>query len=241
MKRRWLCAFALASLPFTGTLEAQRLAVIQGMSGYAYGSGYMSAFSTQLSNRFGGAVDIYNDWNVPLPGATAVFVWLRNPSDVLSVNEVSNLQGWIASGARVAAFTENYGWSGSWNPSMIGAMGGTDCSTTNYSNAAGTPLVLNALTAGITSIGTQGAPGCAGGGTALFSNTFATLYGNNALLLSDLNTLDTFQQGISPQNVQWGNNVADWLYNTVPEPGSILLVASGLAGVAFAARRRRRG
>ena len=93
------------------------------------------------------------------------------------------------------------------------------------------------LTAGV-AVTLVDSAGVAAGGTALFDQNWATLWGENVLTLLDVNAFSNAMWGTG-NNAQFALNVAAWLADSTatPIPGAAWLLGSGLAGL-IALRRR---
>ena len=223
-------AFALCAL--TGASAAQDLVVIQGAdpsSSRFYGGAGWSQLSADIDAVFNSVnVSANLDDAGALAAADALWVDQRWTAGTLSGSEIAALQAFIDSGRRVVMIGENSVWS-TWNTQILSTVGGTFAGD---SNGLATPTgAVPALTAGVGSIGLSAA-GVASGGTALFDINFATLWGDNAVSVLDINIWQN--TNYSGDNQQFGRNVIEWL--AVPAPGSAAL--AGIAGLAVVRRRR---
>lgn len=207
------------------------------VSGFYVGASSLTNFSADLAAEPGGYTigSIANSADVA--AATSVLVMLRNSGDVLSVDEKSNLSDALSAGKNVVLIGEWYGW-GMWDNSILGFAGGA--TVAGASQNAVTPVVNNALTAGVSSIQLIAAGHAVGGsgGTSLFTENFATLWGANLLTVLDINVFDD-----NHGNIQWEQNVADYLaapVSATPLSASLPLFASGLSALGLLGWWRKR-
>lgn len=253
--RRTLLAVAAIAAFATSAAAQPKMLVRQPSSylGYGYGNYSWNAFTSIFNNAFGGASNITVTSGLSsgaLAGYNALMLSLPTLPDspwLLSASEVAEVSSFLNAGGRMYVFGENNAWQ-NWDnqiASIVGATVGSSCFYGN-TNAVGTSGLLN----GVNSIY---AP-CAneftslGGGTKLFANDVAALFGptQNALVYLDVNICDDSYIGTA-DNRQFCSNIGGWLSGeidpptTVPEPGTWVLMATGLAGVLTIKRRRRNG
>jgi hypothetical protein len=237
-----LIVFVLALL-FVTTASAGTLLISQETpySGYGYSLGAWSTFTGDINAAFGGA------GNVTVNGAdlnnlaymmtfSALMVDARQPyGQVLSATEISNITAYEATGRRVLLIGENSNWS-AWNTSILATVGGTFGGDSPYGVL--NRVVNNSITAGSPTLNVSG-DGFAVGGTALYSDNVLTQWGaGNVVSLLSVNVQ---QDGMS--NDAFDNNLAIWLASGnapagTPEPGTLLLLASGMLGLGFSLRRK---
>ncbi|SEL93466.1 VPLPA-CTERM protein sorting domain-containing protein [Syntrophus gentianae] len=203
-----------------------------GALGYGYGYSSWTNMTNALDTATGNQVTVVSNFSNLSQMMTYDALWLdqRWTSGSLAATEVSNIASFIATGRKVVMIGENSSWT-SWNNQILGIVGGTFA---GESSATAYPIVFNSLTNGISSIDLPTA-GLANGGTALFDQNFATLWGSNVLTLLDVNVLDN-----SYGNAQFETNVANWVADSgpvVPIPAAVWLLGSGLIGL-FGLRRK---
>ena len=207
---------------------------------YGYGLGYWTGTTAALNSAFGAGNITVNA--TPLNDLTYLMsfdsLWITptQPGDLgLTSTEIANVQAFIASGRRVALIGENSSWA-AWNNSILSIVGGSyngiDTSATL------TPVIVNDLTVGIASLATV-FDGVASGGTPLFSENVATLWGasQNVLSLLSVNVLDD-GTGAAAGDIQFKINLANWLAASVPEPSAAALTGLGLLLVTRTRRRQ---
>jgi hypothetical protein len=200
-----------------------------GQLDYGYGYADWTGFTNDLNANFASVTVVTTFENLAqLLAADSILVDQRWTNGALSALEVSNLSTCIASGKRVLLVGENSTWQ-AWNDQILGIVGGSFAG-----DGGGILSVVNPdpiLTAGVNSIQPI-SPGLAGGGTSLFTQNVATLWGSNVMTLLDVNVVDDTFAGLA-NNRQFAKNTAKWL--SVPTPGSLPL----LVVAALGARRRR--
>jgi hypothetical protein len=211
---------------------------------YGYGGGGWTSITSMLNaaDTVQEVVDFSNATQVSSADALWIDLGPISGSGFLSAGEVTNIANFIASGKRVVMIGENTSWT-SWNNQILGVVGGTAANST--SNGFASTATANALTNGVTGIyiPSGGLTSTAIGGTALFSQNVATLWGSeqNVLTLLDVNVYsDTYLS--QPDNTEFAANTVAWITEdiseVVPEATSILAWSIlALTGLAAASRR----
>ncbi len=247
----------LVLLLMSGQASATSILVSDGAGAYGgFGYGYdpyWGSMTTAMDAASGNNVTVtsyLNDLD-ELMGYDALFLNLRNTysaSDFLGATEISNISAFIATGRRVVMMGENHNWA-AWDSQILGIAGGTYGSS---ANGILTSVVSNELTNGAGSVEIFGSRQ-ANGGTALYSQNFATLWGDNVVTILDINIFSDGKWGVQ-DNAVFGTNVATWLANSesaagsgsggggsapVPEPATMSLLIMGLAGMAVRRHRKK--
>lgn len=204
---------------------------------YGYGVAGWSNFSAVLDAATGDQVDVAANFEnlSQVLGYDAIMLDVRQSTSTLTVTEISNITAFRNTGRRMVLFGENTSWAG-WNEQVLSIAGGA--ANGGYFGAA-SAVGGNPLTQGVSSIWLS-ASGLASGGTSLFNQNWATLWGDNILTLLDINFHSDALWG-SYDNARFASNVASWAADAmaVPAPAAIWLLGSALA--AFIGFRRRFG
>jgi hypothetical protein len=160
-------------------------------------------------------------------------LWLDQrwvPPVLLSATELANIQAFLATGRRAVMIGENNAWT-TWNQQILGLVGGS------YAGEAPrdivTPLPVHPeLTQGVGPISfVQNSHGTAAGGTQLFTQNWATLWGNQVVTVLDVSP---FEPSTPATSVEFRQNVVNWLA-AVPEPSCCTM---GLIGLVWWVRMR---
>jgi len=230
-------AFADSVLVRDGTNEG-------GQGGY--GDANWSILTGLLDAATGNQVTVAADFTNNAQVQSFDALWVNTgsydpfPSTNLNAAEIANIQQCLDAGKCVVLFGENTSWT-RWNTNILSVVGGSQAG-----GAGGNlnTVFAHALTAGVNTINVPAGASASVGGTSLFSQNVATLWGGslNALTFLDSNTL---QNGFinNADNLQFGRNLTDWIASShgdpVPEPGSFALLGLGLVGFVVARHRRR--
>lgn len=204
--------------------------------GYGYGLGSWTAFDAAINTAFNNNVTLYgsdlNDLNY-MEQFDALMVVARQPyGQGLSATEIANITAYIGTGRRVFLIGENSAWA-SWNNSILATVGGS-YSGNDTSNTLNR-VVVNDITMNSPVLYTI-ADGIATGGVSLYDLNVLTLWGDNVVSLLSINVLD---DSYGAGNAAFKTDMANWLASSgVPEPGTLLMLGSGIAGVAALLRRK---
>ena len=209
------------------------------------GGDWDTAFTNALANEPGGYTIGQISDPLQVESASAILVVYRNPfggPDTLSPTEISNLSNFLASGRHVVIVGEG-NFFDTWNNSILAfassIAGGSAPTLGSPFNGNVSPIVSNALTAGVSTFNLQGGGIVAGGGgTALFDHNFATLWGPNLLTVLDAQVFRNLAAAGSGDAV-FRENLADFL-GPVPLPGALPLMLSVLGGGWLVRRLRLR-
>lgn len=208
------------------------------MGGYGFSSysNWTSAVNAAFENNVDKVSNFQNSNKID--GHDAVIVNLRSPSYSLKAKEVANLTSFIASGGRVLLIGENNAWK-TWNTSLLSLVGGTY--DADEFDGVTTSLLSHPLLAGVGDVSVHSGSS-ATGGTSLFNNGFANLWGvGNVLTVQDANIFSNEFWG-EADNAIFARNVADWLAGSnvaTPIPGAAWLLGTGLFGLVGIRRMRR--
>jgi len=213
-----------------------------GTGGYGYGFSSWGNFTAALDTATGNQVTTTGNFNnlTQMLSYDSLFLDQRWTGGSLSSTEVSNITSYIGTGRRVVMMGENSSWT-SWNNQVLGIVGGSFAGNASSSTSAS---VSNEITNGAPELSLPGA-GSANGGTALYDQNFATLWGLNVLTVLDVNVWQDSRWNTSNGGV-FGTNVANWLAadiegsSPVPEPATLALMGLGLAGLGFRKHRNKK-
>ena len=229
----WILVFSLL-LGGLSAAEADMLASTGNQySGYGYGNNYWDNMTTALNNACPNIDTASNFENLTqMLSYDALWLDARQTTSLLSTTELSNLSTFIGTGRRVVLMGENDNWTG-WNNQILALGGG---SYGSHYNGIASPVVDNELTNGVSTVYLPTA-GRAVGGTALFDQNFATLWGDNVLTVLDINFFSDYYW-TTEDNQVFAQNVANWVCaSTVPLPGTVWLLSVGIAGLAVIRRK----
>ena len=201
--------------------------------GYGYGNIDWTNMTTALNNACRNIATTPNFENLTqMLSYNAIWLDLRQLSvnSLLSATELSNIAAFMATGRKVVLMGENNSWT-LWDNQILGLVGS---SLDNEFNGTVNAIVANALTAGVSTIDLVFG-GTAVGGTALFDQNFATLWGSNVLTVLDVNVFDDVYWNNNDNSI-FAQNVAQWIC-PVPLPGTFWLLGLGLTGL-WAGRKK---
>jgi MYXO-CTERM domain-containing protein len=235
---------AVVALCVTASASATNILLSSsgGTLGYGYGYSQWDNMTAALNTASGNGVTVTSDFTNLAQMLAADALWLdqRWTSGSLSGTELTNLSTFISTGKRVVMIGENSAWT-SWDNQILGLVGG---SFVGNGTGTATAIYSHALTAGVTSVTLPTAGlSTVSGGTALFNQNWATLWGanQNVLTLLDINIVSDGDWS-SANNAVFATNVAQWVSatpeNNVPEGGSTVAMM-GLAALALAGARRK--
>lgn len=241
------CLFLLASLAQAASLYVTNTGYIDQSHGYQGSS--KDQFSGYLDNEFGTvSTGGLNDLQAMLEH-DALWVTLHDQSRVLTTQETSNLDAFIATGRRVLMVGEHDSWD-VWNTSMLSVVGATAVNYNPLGCCSGTAssVATHELLTGVSTVKFQagGIIDDVGSGLLLFDQAVAALWGDNVLGLMDLSFITDPQYGQGSTNItagdnaQFASNTATWLAGSaaVPVPAAAWLFGSALTGLGFLRRRR---
>lgn len=234
--RLGLLLIALALVSWSSAVGASPILAVVGPGGSypqnTYAGANFTGMAAQLNAAFGGSSNVsVLSSAAGLMGFDAVWVDQRYLGTLTS-SELSELSAFAAAGRRMVMIGENNSWD-AWNQQILGIGGGGYMGGCFW--PVSTPALVSPLTAGVSSV-EMACGSYATGGTSLFSQNFATLWGaGNVLTILDSNMLDDAYR-THYNNAQFAGNVATWLaggtVTTVPDAGSsLLLLGIGLGGL----------
>ena len=204
--------------------------------GYGYGGNQWTSFSNQIDRAVtasGGRTSTVTEMTASARDFDALLLDLRPNNVELSRAEITQLKSFIDSGKRVLLIGENDSVWEKWDLQLLDVVGGR-LRTGGYDGEVHRvlqhPLTKNLPTMQVPLAGT------AIGGTALFDQNFATLWGERRTVLTVLD-VNVFADDLGTPTFQ--HNVAAWLASPVPEMHSMALMLAGLGVLGMMTRRRR--
>lgn len=237
------------NLPVRALAAASMLAVLQAAQatdllvvtpqeqvlGYGYGGSHWGGFTHFIDAAVaasGGRITTATELTASALRFDALMVDFRW-TGLLSEAELRHLETFAATGKRLLFVGENTVWQ-EWNGQFLDLVGGRFIDRDVFARAH--RVLTDPLTRNVPFIELFAA-GTVVGGTALFDQNFATLWGQQRSLLSvlDVNVFDD-----SNGNRAFERNVATWLASPIPEPGTLAMMLVGLGVLGFAARCRCR-
>ncbi len=245
VKRLLIFSVLMVLINFSSNATSILVSQSTGISGYGYGYSAWTNFTNALDTASGNGVDVvsnFTDLSLMLT-YDALLLDQRWTSGSLQAGEAANIATFIATGKRVLMMGENNSWT-SWNNGILSIVGGSYGS--EYEGDTSSTLA-HPLTAGVNTVYLPTA-GRAVGGTALFDQNFATLWGaGNVLTVLDVNVLSNFSWNTEDNGI-FATNVANWLAekpsvppisDPIPEPATLTLLGLGMAGIAYRRLRKR--
>ncbi|OPY75226.1 MAG: hypothetical protein A4E63_00454 [Syntrophorhabdus sp. PtaU1.Bin050] len=206
-----------------GTTSFARTVLVSHESGLeilGYGDKWCTHLTSALDTATGNNVAVVSDFSNLSQMLTYDALWLDPRKAItgsLTDTEINNIKSFIATGRRVVMIGDN-GYDGinwtNWDNQILGIVGGTFVSgSAYYGNTI--PVASNSLTDGVSYVKLM-ASGLANGGTPLFDQNFATLWGSNVLTILDVNALsdDVWGEGGWEGMYQFQTNIANWVANS---------------------------